>query len=160
MGGILAGVRYDEGMEARKPGVIRALQWVLGIVCLAVLAFTVLAALETPPPRDPTQTDEWDGFGEALVHAALGVIWLLALAPAAALLAAIRIRSRLVSWTALGLASLVFVLAIAVTVADGLEGPHDLRPFLLATFAAVLLLAVTPRSRAYLRLTAERNERR
>lgn len=133
-----------------KPGTLVLLQWVLVLVCVAVVAFTLAAALERPPAPDPTQSHEWDGFGEGLVGAALLLVWCGTLLPASALLLAIRLRKRAVSWAALILASALLLIETALTVADGLEGWGDGRPWLLAAFAGVILLAAAPGSRAYL----------
>ena len=138
--------------HARKPPTVRALQWLLVLVCAGVVAFTVAALLDWPPPPDPL--DEYGGMMENMLGAALLLMWLGALAPASLMLLAIRLRARRLSWAALLFAAVVFLLEVWATVNDGLEGPGDGRPWLLAYFAAVLLLAFVPKSRAYLGLTA------
>jgi hypothetical protein len=52
--------------------------------------------------------------------------------------------------TVLVFISVVFLLETAATIADGYEGPSDMRPWLLLTYAAALLLAFAPKSLAVL----------
>ena len=133
-----------------KPATIRALQWLLALVCAWVVVVTAAVFLDSSPPSDPL--DEYGAMMENLAEAALILAWVGAALPAAFLLLAIRLRRRAVSWAALVFAVIVFVLGLIATANDGLEGPGDARPWLLAYFAAVLVLTVLPKSLAFLRV--------